>query len=126
MGPEVTHCWRDPNPGQQPLNQEGHTSVLPSLLVYNYPLTQGRALVIGANDYQSSVRPSPLYPPSSYLQLVENGGLPCIVQSHDNDFVLWRHPGEGQGQSQPGRLRAWVSLVGFSSWPLPHPLLLSG
>lgn len=69
------------------------------LLVSRCPGTQGRALVIGPNDYQSGVRPSPLCSPGRYLQQVENGGLSCILQSHDNDFVLWRHPGEGQGQS---------------------------
>lgn len=71
----------------------------PIILVCRCPGTQGRALVIGPNDYQSGVRPSPLCSPCRYLQLVENGGLSCIVQSHDDDFVLWRHPGEGQGQS---------------------------
>lgn len=47
-----------------------------------------------------------LFPPESHLQLVENGGLSRVVQSHDDNLVLWRHgegggeEGQGQGQTQ--------------------------
>lgn len=49
-------------------------------------------------------RPNPhLFPSESHLQLVENGGLSGIVQSHDDNLVLWRHPG-GKAGSGPNSI----------------------
>ena len=64
------------------------------------PRTQGRAPVIGPNACQSGGKAQPRPPSESRFQLVENGGLSCIVQSHDDNLVFWRHPAEGQGQGQ--------------------------
>lgn len=54
--------------------------------------------MIGSNVCQSDGKTQPLhlFPSENHLQLVENGGFSRIVQSHDDNLVLWRHPG-GKG-----------------------------
>lgn len=94
-------------PGREVIELSGHFtrkvtpgSASQSSWLQGNPRTLGRAPVIGPNACQSGGKAQPRPPSESRLQLVGNGGLSCIVQSHDDNPVFWTHPGEGQGQGQ--------------------------